>query len=42
MIQVEALNKSVSRYAPKDKHLSSSKTMFVRIVIVVGVHNMGF
>ena len=38
----ESLNKSVTRYAPKHKHLSSSQTIFVRIAITVGVYKMIF
>ena len=38
----KSLNKSVTRYAPKHKHLSSSQTKFVRIAITVGVYNKGF
>ena len=38
----ESLNKSVTRYAPKHKNLSSSQTLFVRIVITVEVYNMEF
>ena len=38
----ESLNKNVSRYAPKHKHLSSSQTLFEKNAITVGVYNIRF
>mgnify|MGYP003330625119 CR=1 FL=1 len=38
----EPLNKNVSRYAPKHKHLSSSQTLLSRIAFTVTVYNMAF
>ena len=38
----EEFNQSFTRYAPKNKHLSSSECLQIRLYVAVGVHNYGF
>ena len=36
----EALNQSISKYAPKNKYLGSTMTLTHRVHVAVGIHNL--
>ena len=38
----EAMNQSVARYAPKNKAYGTSMSLTYRVMIAVGIRNMGF